>query len=394
MLQTRLKLCEKLEIIEKYGDGVDISTLASQYNVSYQAIVKIINNKENYVEYSKSVANHDVIRISPKVIPRDNKVNAFLEKANRVNLPVSRGILQSVALDCPSEDNSQFKASPGWFDKFKKRQKVPRKRLVGEAASVDEELLKKWIIENSPQLLMYEKSCVYNCDESGLYWRQLSQYTYVHPSFKGELRGMKVDKNRVSVMCRVSLTGEKRKLMMIGKYEKPQCFKDLRYDHSKLPVIYKYTGSAYMNSSIFNQWLREWDEELKQENKRILLIMDNVSGHRKYDEKHSHIDILFLPPNTTAKSQPLDAGIIKAFKDRYKKLLLDHLCEEVMQKNFDLKTALSKYTLLDAIKNVSEAWQSLPFSAIINCWKHTQISNVYEESVEVFDCDHNYTNNQ
>jgi len=121
--------------------------------------------------------------------------------------------------------------------------------------------------------------------------------------------------------------------------------------------------------------------------------MDNFSGHSHYREKQSNIEILFLPPNTTSKSQPLDAGIIKAFKDRYRKNLHEYLLDETIEKKNDLASALRKYSVLDAINNVYESWNSLSSLAIINCWKHTQISNVYEESVDVFDVDHNYSNN-
>ena len=142
--------------------------LASRFNVSYQAIIKILDNKENYIKFSNSVHNHDCKKVSMRILPVDSKVSNFSEKANRVNSPVSRQMLKTVALENSSQDNADFKASTGWFDKFMKRHNVSRRKLCGEAASVDEEALKKWVIEYSPQLLMYEKKNVYNCDETGL----------------------------------------------------------------------------------------------------------------------------------------------------------------------------------------------------------------------------------
>ena len=148
-----------------------------------------------------------------------------------------------------------------------------------------------------------------------------------------------------------------------------------------------------MNSKIFNEWLDSWNADLIKMNRKILLVMGNFSGHLKYTDKCSNIELLFLPPNTTSKSQPLDAGIIKAFKDRYKKLLHDYLYKKLISNDSGLAGALKSYSLLDAIKNVNEAWNSLPESSIVNCWKHTQIATVYDETVEIIDDDHTYFNN-
>ena len=67
--------------------------------------------------------------------------------------------------------------------------------------------------------------------------------------------------------------------------------------------------------------------------------------------------------------------------------------QQLMCNDFDLADAVKKYTLLDAIKNIQEAWNSLTESCIVNCWKHTQIASIYDETVDVFEDDHNYSNN-
>jgi len=38
----------------------------------------------------------------------------------------------------------------------------------------------------------------------------------------------------------------------------------------------------------------------------------------------SNVQVLFLPPNTTSRIQPMDAGIIAAFKKRYRSFHLAH----------------------------------------------------------------------
>jgi len=61
---------------------------------------------------------------------------------------------------------------------------------------------------------------------------------------------------------------------------------------------------------------------MRRQNRKILLLADNAPTHL-LDEtvQLSNINVRFLPPNTTAHLQPLDAGIINSFK--VKKQLLD-----------------------------------------------------------------------
>ena len=196
LLQARIPIKKKLEIIKRFDNDENVPALAREFDISKQALYKIIDNRENYQEYSTKVPHHNERRISMKIVPVDEKLSSFIEKANQVNFPISRGLIQTIAVENAS--NKDFKASPGWFEKFKKRNNVNRVKLCGEAASVNEESLKRWIIEQSQHLLPYAKENVYNCDETGLFWKKFSQHTYAHPSFKGKLKGVKDDKSRLT----------------------------------------------------------------------------------------------------------------------------------------------------------------------------------------------------
>jgi len=57
---------------------------------------------------------------------------------------------------------------------------------------------------------------------------------------------------------------------------------------------------------------------MKKENRKILLLLDNAPVHNT-DKVFSNIELYYLPLNSTSKIQPLDQGIIKAFKAHYTK---------------------------------------------------------------------------
>ena len=196
-------------------------------------------------------------------------------------------------------------------------------------------------------------------------------------------------------MCCVSLTGQKKKLLVIGKSHKPRCFKSISYDHDRLPVDYEANDSAWMTSKIFDRWIEKWNTDVAQKNQRILLIADNFSGHSSYTARASNIEILFLPPNTTSLSQTLDAGIIKAFKDGYFGSFHSNLVRNLDALNdeeFSLKVALKQYSLLDAINDAHKSWENLQESTIVNCWKRTRITEVFDIVQEEVDIDHSYSN--
>ena len=55
--------------------------------------------------------------------------------------------------------------------------------------------------------------------------------------------------------------------------------------------------------------------------------MDNAVCHLSAEKLDlSHVEIVYLPPNMTAKLQPLDAGVIRSIKARDKKNFVSAVC--------------------------------------------------------------------
>ena len=79
-----------------------------------------------------------------------------------------------------------------------------------------------------------------------------------------------------------------------------------------------------MDSVLFEEWIREMDAKFTKEKKKVALIIDNCPAHSTIDNLKS-IELIFLPPNTTSKLQPLDQGAIRPLKANYKALALQRL---------------------------------------------------------------------
>ncbi|CAG8565314.1 9313_t:CDS:2 [Cetraspora pellucida] len=63
---------------------------------------------------------------------------------------------------------------------------------------------------------------------------------------------------------------------------------------------------------------------MEDANQYILLLIDSATSHVIGDVNLTHIKVVILPPRTTSKLQPMDAGIIAAFKHQYCCFLLQH----------------------------------------------------------------------
>src|SRR5437868_15400652 len=84
-----------------------------------------------------------------------------------------------------------------------------------------------------------------------------------------------------------------------------------------LNLYYYWNQKSWMQVSIWNQYLKKLDNQMRRKNRNILLLVDNAPTHALYETTHlTNITIEHLPPNTTSHLQPYDQGIINSFKVR------------------------------------------------------------------------------
>lgn len=97
------------------------------------------------------------------------------------------------------------------------------------------------------------------------------------------------------------------------------------------------------------------------------MLLDNAGSHTIPDSL-SNIAIKFLPSNTTAHLQPLDAGIFWSFKCKYRKE------QVIMYLNMlEKQKTLSKISIKDAIYMTMNAWKAESVETIQNCWRKVDI---------------------
>ena len=90
-------------------------------------------------------------------------------------------------------------------------------------------------------------------------------------------------------------------------------------------VHYFSNEKAWMRTEIMEEVVRLLDRKV-QNVERSFFFIDNAPCHPETLQNNlKNIKLIFLPKFTTSRLQPLDAGIIRPFKCKYRKRLLKYV---------------------------------------------------------------------
>lgn len=286
--------------------------LAQEYDVSEGMVCDILKEKDRWlaIDLNSYQAGLKRDKKAP-FINIDEALTIWVENALQVGLVITDEILSTKALNFAyllGED--KFKGSIGWVDNFKKRHNLKQYSMHGEAGSAPLEDLDSMRKNLRQKLRNYNREDIFNCDETGLFWKLRPSRTISN----GPVSGTKQSKERVTVLLTCNAIGnEKLPPLFIHKYENPRALKNI--DKKTLPVDYYWNQKSWMQVSIWNEYIKKLDSRMRRQNRQILLLVDNAPTHALHETTNlTNITIEHLPPNTTAHLQPCDQGIINSFK--------------------------------------------------------------------------------
>ena len=354
--------------------------IAHKYGIGKSAVTEIKKNRVQIEQalLTKSPRNKLATR---KVIYQtiEQKTLQFFKEAREKKFPVSGSSLRTAATTFAEDDgDTEFCGSRGWLRKFQDRNKISFQLQDGEAARVNVESLNQWYSRLPEILRFYEHRNVWNADESGLFFKQLPRKSLVSDAEKA--KGIKVVKYRVFVLLAGSAVGEKNPPLIIGKSKQPRGFTkhNVRaYDTTAIGFSYAKNSSAWMTTVIFEKWLDGLNDTLMIQGRTILLILDNCSSHNVMSR--SNVDLLFLPPNVTSVAQPLDAGIIKSFKDGFRKQMFEDLRGKIKTIE-DANEYVKQLTVYEASLWSVAADADMKKSVLVNCFAKCKISEKATEA--------------
>ncbi len=298
-------LKEKYEALKALEKGASNKSVAEKYNIPKNTLSTWVKNKRKIFDHFQSGnpkrkkargANHENV---------DKAMFQWFLSVKSQNIPVGGSVFKDKAKYYAQEAGLQdFQASDGWLRRWKDRFSVSFKAVSGEAKSVTTEMVAPWKETSLPTLLSnYKLEDIYNADEFGLFYQCMPNKTLALKSEK--CTGGKHSKVRLTGMAAANAIGDKLPMFVIGRAKKPRCFAGVR----SLPCRYRNQKKSWMDGDLFKEWVKELDSKFVAEKRKVAVLVDNCPAHPEVTELKA-INLVFLPPNTTSKTQPMDQGVI------------------------------------------------------------------------------------
>lgn len=376
--RQRLSLTQQLEVVEIYhqfkhrGSDEVIARVrrAGFVTLCIQSLRRYVRDEPQirqylteHVDYSNRCTRHSQVSL-PQV---EKALWVWIEDAERRKFLVTGELIKAkahrIAVDMGVPPHEMIEFSDGWLTRFKGRYGLKERVFHGEAASAPIELIEPARKVLHEIIRQYRPEDVINIDETAHFSRQVGNRGLASKP----LSGCKVDKTRLTVVLGTSAAGGKLKPFIIGHAARPRAF--THGTPAQYNYWYAHNKTAWMTAEFFDGYLTVIDGWARNEDRRLLLICDNASSHKHNPDKYSHLKVVYLPPNLTSHIQPMDAGIIKSFKTKYRKMLNDHAL------NLDAQGVDNPYKVnqLQSMKMLTRAWDEVSPETIQNCWRHTGI---------------------
>ena len=265
-----------------------------------------------------------------------------------------------------------FKASRGWFANFKKRSGIHSVVRHGDAASSDTKAAEDYL-KTFAELIEaegYVPQQVFNCDETGLFWKKMPKRTCITAEEK-KMPGHKPMKDRLTLTLCANASGDcKIKPLLVYHSENPRAFKSHKIFKEKLQVMWRANPKAWVTRQFFVDWVNlVFGPSVKKyllENNlplQALLVLDNAPAHPPnleddILEEFSFINVLYLPPNTTPLLQPMDQQVIANFKKLFTKHVFRRCFDVTENTNLTLREFWKEhYNIVICLRFIDIAWQ-------------------------------------
>lgn len=397
----------KMKILNRMESGVGATEVGREFDISESTVRTIVKNKEKIVLSSQSVgtsiAATKVNRSRSSIMEKmEHLLSVWVEDMNQRRMPLSQAVImvkaKSLFDDIKKKEEEfstiEFKASRGWFDRFKRRSNLHSLRLQGESASADMEAADEYpsTFKDLVNSRSYPPNLVFNVDETGLFWKKLPSRTFISKNER-QAPGFKAAKDRLTLLLGGNASGDlKLKPLLVYHSENPRAMKFYKKDD--LPVIWTSNKKAWVTMAVFNDWylnhfipqVKKYCEENDLEHK-ALLVLDNAPGLSVTLESLQTdfpVEVVFLPPNTTSLLQPMDQGAIAAFKAYYLRRTFGQLIHETDSDKQSMKEWWKSFNIMKAIENIDLSWKEVTQHCMNGCWKKLWPEVAKNEENQVF----------
>ncbi|CAH2315065.1 tigger transposable element-derived 1-like [Pelobates cultripes] len=280
-----------------------LTDLAKEYGRSASTITTILKMKEKITGRDAAKGVTRVSKQRPPVLEEVEKLLLhWIEQKQRAGDSVTKAIICEKAKALHADLLKQQPGTSAGAERFKASRGVRKVQDQIWNPQCAEEFAKEFL-----EVLLsegYLPQQVFNCDETGLYWKRMPKRTFITEE-ETSLPGHKPMKDRLTFLFCANASGDlKIKPLLVYHSENPWAFKKHKWVNAVFdPAVKKYLV----------------DNNLPL---KAMLLMDNAPAHppgleEDLLEDFNFIKVMFLSPNTTPLLQPMDQQVISNFKKLY-----------------------------------------------------------------------------
>lgn len=283
------------------------------------------------------------------------------------NVPLNGPMLQEKARDVASRLGcDDFKASAGWLMRFKNRHSSLAGLRRGEWLAVPD-LNGGAVLEDVEDVLdavrEYRTRDVYAAQEMALFFGALPH----------ETRDLKEDPcvggsrsaQRLTVFLCSNMDGsDKRPPLVIGKSDRPKCFRGTKC----IPVKYVPHPKAWMTPLLFCNWLCDFNASMAEQGRSVCLLVSRCTAHILGDLTLSNVRLCYVSADAHSLLPcPLVVGVINRLKCAYRQSLIERLLLNI---RLDRDMNIDVY---QALQMLVEAWKTVKPTTILSCFQSAGI---------------------
>ncbi|XP_068919169.1 tigger transposable element-derived protein 1-like isoform X2 [Petaurus breviceps papuanus] len=385
-----ISLEKKIEIIKRVEAGEMKSEVARSLGLAQSTLKSILNQADRVkasVHNSSNLTAAKVTRIRSSIMEKmENMLSIWVDSMMQHHMPLSQALIMQKALSlfdhlkaqAGEESSKTFVASRGWFEKFKKRNKIDRIRIMGECSNADIKAAAEFpaVLKAVVERGNYSPNLVFNVSDTGLFWKRLPSRAF---SQEEDAAAFNAAKDRLTILLSSNASGNiKLKPLLVYHSETPKHMKG--FSKLNLPVIWKSNRKAWMTMDIFNDWIINhfcpvvqcYCTEYGFEPKALLVLDGSMRSLSNFDSLQTCIpvEVLFFPPNTASILQPMHQGVFAVFKAYYLRCTFSQMLEvNSNNKQLPIGEIWKDYNIMKAIDNIKIAWAEVNSHCLSSVWR-------------------------
>ncbi|XP_061435415.1 tigger transposable element-derived protein 1-like [Lethenteron reissneri] len=394
-----INLGVKLEVVKRFEAGQKVAAIAQALGLPASSARSICVNAGKILESAQNAAPLTATKIfrsrSAVLENMERLLGVWIEDQSQRGAALSAPAVQEKARSLfedlrqmSGEGGETFGASRGWFERFKKRSGLGSLNPPCEAAGVDGEAASASASSSAgsaagyPDVLRgvieeggYVPGQVFNVDETELYWKRMPARTSIAAEEK-TAPGFKAAKDRLTLLLAANASGDlKLKPLLVYHSETPRAIKGCPKEH--LPVVWRSNKRAWVTETVFREWFASHFCPAVEDYcgrrglpNRALLLLDSAPAHPvNLEELSENVRVAFLPPSTTALLQPMDQGVVAAFKAYYLRRTFARLAGDTAGGRRSARDFWRGYNIRAAVDNIADAWREVRPSDVNAAWR-------------------------